>query len=530
MPEEKLRSLQFLLSVETDKKLVPLTAEFNEVGRPLDAGRWIAPTLAAPGADPNDLGLQRWAVVVTNDNDGKSLLEATETLIKSRAEEQGLSFEDVILRVEPRLSAEQAFRWKLETYLTIPEPERPRYLMILGDFSGISLDFQRVMSDRSFVGRVAFDEPSDYKAYAEKVIESEKRDDSGRKTAPRMLFLSTGDGTQAITSGQQFLIDPGREMCTRWKGDGAFNARSIDFETTQSIDDFYFAINAEDPSVLLSMSHGYGVDTDAKNQRAQQGALIFTDKQRLIADAIKSGDFLPEGIWVFFACFSAGTPKNSMYTPWMNSSAIEAYLAKDSAFVASLPKAVLANPKGPLAVIGHVDLAWSVSYSTIRQTSRAQRFVEMLRTLCHGHRVGVGLDVLHQYFRQSNYQLTADFALETNAKRSGQKYQIDSTTRRWTWMLRNDLINFILLGDPAARLPLKGPASNQRNTPRRQYSHQVKDREKMVLNILTKKATVKALASMKGICPTTLQHWVAVYQSAGRQALESDALVTDSEE
>jgi len=160
-----------------------------------------------------------------------------------------------------------------------------------------------------------------------------------------------------------------------------------------------------------------------------------------------------------FACFSAGTPSTSKYARW-----IERLIAEGRAggrpeqvlqclpgpgeppFVAAIPKAALQNPQGPLAFIGHVDLAWSYSFREVdggRPRFQPGRFLDTLAAALQGDRVGVAFRHLFRWFEQVNTELTTlDEEAEDQALRRAQ-----------LWMLRQDLAGFMLLGDPAARLP-----------------------------------------------------------------------------
>src|SRR5262245_54561146 len=96
--------------------------------------------------------------------------------------------------------------------------------------------------------------------------------------------------------------------------------------------------------------------------------------------------FLPGGVWVMFACFGAGTPSRSAYHHWLarwqasgehdgDLAPVLASLPADGepAFLAALPQAALASPSGPLAVIGHLDLAWSYGFVDLDKMSRGER-------------------------------------------------------------------------------------------------------------------------------------------------------------
>jgi len=120
-------------------------------------------------------------------------------------------------------------------------------------------------------------------------------------------------------------------------------------------------------------------------------------------------------------------------------------------FTASVPKAVLASADGPLAFIGHVDLAWTYSFRELdgeRPVNRPNRFLDVFSGLLRRDRVGVAFRELMRHYGAANTELTS--MVESGVQ--------DDQRRGHLWMLRNDLAGYILLGDPAARLPIQPPA------------------------------------------------------------------------
>jgi hypothetical protein len=171
-------------------------------------------------------------------------------------------------------------------------------------------------------------------------------------------------------------------------------------------------------------------------------------------------------VWLAVACFAAGTAETSDYRHWLDTlrrtghapSDIEHVLdtlAHDRPFVAALPKAALADPSGPLAFVGHVDLAWVYSFFDLddRPRRRPDRLIGVMQALLNGHRAGVAVRKLTRFFAEVNTELTA---LENARAAAGTALDDRASARRGhLWMLRQDLAGYMLLGDPAVRLPIR---------------------------------------------------------------------------
>jgi len=102
--------------------------------------------LEAPGDDPNDLPAQRWGVVAPVGEAGDRMLAAVDALIGHRRTQQGA--EPKIYRVRPDMDLAAATRWRSEVYRAedVPEDERPRYLMLLGDLHEVSIELHHVLA------------------------------------------------------------------------------------------------------------------------------------------------------------------------------------------------------------------------------------------------------------------------------------------------------------------------------------------------------------------------------------------------
>jgi len=445
--------------------------------------------LDAPGVDPNLLPRQRWGVIAPQGREGDAMLEAIAPLLQLREAEQGAPVTKY--RVAADMDAARAVDWKNDIYRSekVAEAERPRYLLILGELDKVALELQHALANGSYVGRLAFTdaagepELAQYEAYARKVVAFAGK--LSLQATADALFYTANDGTSATAAARLQLVGPCLERLALGRSGSSSPAgqvREINAESGSAAELLAGAGSAR-PSVLLSVSHGLGAPrggwSSGELQRRRQGALSL-GREVLEAEALRKGPFLPGGMWFCLACFSAGTPAESAFYVWLAALAKqEAYDGRLDAvlkslpgqggrpFVAALPQAALVNPDGPLAVIGHMDLAWTHGFTDANNParSRASRILSTLEVLLEGARAGVALDVLRHAYRETNDELTKSYQVEADAKVFNRPNPIDPKGRANLWMLRNDLRGYVLLGDPAVNLPLSGSAAGVKLEP-----------------------------------------------------------------
>jgi hypothetical protein len=440
--------------------------------------------LADITADANDLVRQGWAVVAPAGPEGDRLIALVGALIALRTADQ--KDDALAIRVPPGMDAAAATAWNKDVYPTLygeDETRRPRYLLILGDLDQVSLATQQVLAHDGLVGRLACTSDAGYAAYAEKVVAWQRG--SLRFDRARAAFYTVRDGTRATEAGFAKLIMPCVERCTRTARDKAwaFPAEAIDVRgaaasAAPAPDDLLALAAARHPQVLLSMSHGMGPPrrrswTPAE-ARDLQGAMSFGAEGAITGRELAAQPFLPGGIWIYFACFGAGTPSTSAYHHWLDLLAREGMtelgplgaalhgLDHASGFVSGVAKAALANPDGPLAILGHIDLAWSYSYEELRVdgdrritgSNRSLNFFHVMSKLVAGERAGAAGLALQLQLGSVAAELTAHY---DRCKRAGSiegAAPADVLALGNLWMLHQDLLGYAWLGDPAVRLPL----------------------------------------------------------------------------
>jgi hypothetical protein len=507
-------------------------------------------------ADANDLASQRWGVIAPRGAEGDRLLELVAPLIERRRRQQG-GREVRIHRVPERMSLDEAMRWKKRAVRRGDDLDLdvPRYQLVLGDLDQVPLAVQQVQATDGFVGRLAFDRADDYRAYVDKVLGWE--DQPAPVAAGHAILHTVHDGTPATRRGHAALMLPGQQILERRRGFGEVRAAALRLTGSdrpapgELLAAATPAAPARDdgPGVLLSLSHGLGAPRAgwqaAERQRREQGALSFGSGRVLAGHDLAGQRFLPGGVWLAVACFGAGTTDTSDYYHWLDTIRRAGHvghqiehvldtLAHERPFVAALPKAALASPEGPLAFIGHVDLAWAYSFFGLddRPTRRPGRFMSVLRALLHGDRAGAAMRALSCFFDEVNTELTA---LYDQHARTGRPPLDDRARARrgHLWMLRQDLAGYVLLGDPAVRLPLGGAGPGAiheaihetvRETGRADEvgagAGTDTDRAEVAVRAVIGGMPVAVAASAHGVDRAELERLVALYGQAGRSAIE----------
>jgi hypothetical protein len=466
-----------------------------------------AKVLADITADANDLARQRWALVVPEGAAGERLAAAVNELVRARAEDQGA---DVLtIAAPPVRTAEEATAWKRAVYPASfdgDEDRRPRYLLILGDLDQVSFEVQQVLAQDGLPGRLACASEDGYAAYAAKVL-AWQREPSEHERA-RAMFYTVHDGTRATTAGHTKLIEPCHKRCAETARDKprAFPASEVAIHGALAPDpsELLELASLRQPTALLSMSHGMGPPRRRQwtpaEAREHQGAMSFGTEGALAGADVGTAPFLPGGVWVYFACFGAA-------------------------------RAALANPEGPLALLGHVDLAWSYSYEELEVddhrrvtgSNRSLNFTQLMTKLVAGERVGAAALTLALSLGGVSAALNTHYDRGKRAGTVEGATDADRLALGNLWMLRQDLLGYALLGDPAVRLPLARFAPSPLPLPVIIDSNALDLLERGALEI-ARGESLGVVAAELGVPRSELEEAATVYRDAGRAALR--ALVT----
>lgn len=498
-------------------------------------------------SDPNDLAAQRWGIVRTDDAEGARLEQLVARLTARRRSEQG-DHPVVVYPVPRGLDAEASedfVRLRYHSESTRAE-DRPRYLLLLGDADGVSWELQRSLAlHGAFPGRLAFDAEAGYEAYVEKALTLADAAVDARKA----LYFAMRGESASIREGMEHLLLPSRRALRDEKlpsvvVDAVQLALTVPDSAGLDSDvrDLLSRAAVSDGGLLISLSHGLGLARGASiaERREKQGAMVIEGRRVLTARDLATQPFFKGGAWFFLACFSAGTPAASAYEPWLRdlgssdtASGADDVLATlpdpPSPFTAALPKALLASPEGPLAIVGHVDLAWTYGFAPATRSGqdtvylrRHERYHQVFKSLLLRRRFGAALSELSLVASSVGSGILAmDEADRGRAAPDAPRL----AERAYRWLEHNDLGAFVLLGDPAARLPMTrseapriAPAARSA-APSEEPSEEVLSVEGHVIACLSEATDLRDFAPSKGYSEKKLQQLIDAYRDAGRRAL-----------
>jgi hypothetical protein len=340
------------------------------------------------------------------------------------------------------------------------DPDRlPYYLLLIGGPERIPFRFQYELGAVYAVGRISFDASDAYRSYAAGVVRAEEQPGLPRRAG---FFGTRHAGDLATLLSSESLI---AELSQKLTGAGNWLVDQPIVGNDATKERIKRLVNGLDaPAFLFTATHGMAFAADDDQQPTDQGALVCADEPPSHpSDSVEtrlpylSGrDISPDAtltgrILFLFACFSAGTPAESDFdNPTMAHAAV---LARRP-FVADLPKRLLSAPRdggGALAVIGHVDKAWSSSFLADGQIAWLGEFEDAIRRLFDGFPVGGALEPFRmKYAALGAALLTGTLLGRVLAGRRLSKGDRDHFVQLIAQF--NDARNYVVIGDPAVRL------------------------------------------------------------------------------
>ncbi|WP_322510773.1 hypothetical protein [Chloroflexus sp.] len=424
------------------------------------------------GVDPADVAQAGWGVIFPATIDAAPLREALSELLHWRQQQAGPRYRECVGPQGYRPGESKAAFLRRQGAATSGpvDPDRfPYYLLLVGSPEEIPFRFQYQLDVQYAVGRIHFDTLEEYAAYARSVVQAER---FGVTVPRRVVFAGVQNPDDAATSRSLHgLVQPlAAELANHsQRGDWSFELVA-GAEATK--DRLARLLHAEPPALLFTASHGVEFEAVDPRQLPHQGAILCADwpgpqawrnraipPQFYLAGDDIASDASLRGAFIFqFACFGAGCPREDDF-PHLRG--IRSAIAPH-AFVAGLPRRLLSLPRGgALAFIGHVERAWTFSFSDARGGKQIETFSSALRRLLFaGAPVGYALEFFNERYAELATVLTEDVE---NARWGQAPDPVELATR---WTEHNDARSYIIVGDPAARLCPQAGADPEAVAPR----------------------------------------------------------------
>ena len=407
------------------------------------------------GIDATDLSQTGWGIIFAHDAD-PAVREALAPLLEHRRARAGARYK-AFIGVDGYRPGEQSWdflkRWKHAPAGPVDCNRVPYYLLIVGEPEAIPFRFQYVLDAQFAVGRIAFDTPEQYARYARSVVQAES---GGFAKPPRAAFFGVRNAGDAATqmSADELVGKVATAFAQRHR-DWSVNCRIAAEATKARL--AHLLGGDETPRLFFSASYGMGFPCGHDLQLAHQGALLCQDwpgplqhRGPIPHDFYFAGEDVPDSADVFgmvaffFACFGGGTPR---FDDFSHVAFTEPAPIAPRAFVAALPKRLLAHPRGgALAVVAHVERAWGYSFAWPGAGTQLQAFEGTLTQLLGGHPIGSAMENFNDRYSQLAVMLT------TQIEDAKFQKNIDELTLAGTWTAHNDARSCVIVGDPAVRV------------------------------------------------------------------------------
>jgi hypothetical protein len=270
------------------------------------------------------------------------------------------------------------------------------------------------------------------------------------------LFGTSNPGDAATARSSQHLLPPIANALLdaspgRWTFESILGSDATKARLTQALTG-----TPAPPALLFTASHGIGFPKDHPRLSADQGALLCQDWPGPLrhrgeippAWYFSSSDLddsaVLSGLVAFhFACFGAGTPRWESFA--RQGSPPREIAPRD--FISGLPRRLLSLPGGgALAVVGHVERAWTYSFDWPGAGIQVGTFESALSAILNEARVGFAMEA----FAMKYAAIAVELQSRTEDIKAGKK--ADDVQLAMLWTANADARNYVVLGDPAVRL------------------------------------------------------------------------------
>ena len=406
------------------------------------------------GIDPNKLNETGWGIIFTHDAD-PSIKDALGELLRLRQEQAGELYR--VYEGEDGYRPGESKPKFCARHRSGPGPVDPRklpyYLLLVGSPEQIPYQFQYQLDVQYAVGRIYFDTLQEYANYARSIVLVEKGE--VKRSRHLSFFSATNPDDKATNLSTEHLVQPLYQQVSQrrpeWKTELFQREQATKSQLSRLLG------GDQTPALLFTASHGMAFPKGHALQRIHQGALVCQDwpgprawRRAIPQDYYFAGDDLADsanvlGMLVFsFACYGAGTP---LYDEFSKAAFKERAAIAQQPFLAELPTKLLGHTHGgALALIGHVERAWSYSFNWTGAGTQTAVFESTLERLLAGHPIGSAVE----YFNERYAELASDLSVEL--ENIGYGAQVNPYDLAGAWTANNDARSYAIIGDPAVRL------------------------------------------------------------------------------
>lgn len=414
------------------------------------------------GRDPKILAEAGWGVIFAKGTD-PAVKEALGDLINLRKEQAGDLFRVYDDENKPYEARENKVDFlknrKASPFGRVVPEQMPYYLLLVGSPKHIPYSFQYQLDVQYAVGRIHFDTLQEYANYASSVVAAE----TGQVKLSRQInvFGVSNPNDRATELSSQRLIHPVLDSLQKnypsWKVTAYLREEATKARLKEMLG------GTQTPALLFAASHGMEFPMGDARQIPHQGALLCQDwpgpknhHGPIPQDFYLAGDDIPDNanllglIAMYFACYGAGTPLMDEFSK-------QAFKDREQIapypFIAGLPTRLLGHPKGgALAVVGHIERAWGYSFAWpgARAQKQTQTFEDAFKRLLDGHPVGSAFE----HFNERYAEIATALGHELQELEDVPTYKYDPNELAALWTANNDARDYVVLGDPAVRLPV----------------------------------------------------------------------------